>query len=61
MRSPARAADASDPAKNFHFSRRWSEPPEKNWTAPRIGECGNKQREIERIFARFGELSEAPA
>ncbi len=63
MRSTARAAEASDPAKNFHFSRRWSEP--INVRASDIDQTSRRHEglishsdDLARIFARFADLPE---
>ena len=67
MRSTARAAAASDPAKNFHFSRRWSEP--TGMSEARTYHQTSRPREVvncdadevKRIFARFVNLSAVSA
>jgi hypothetical protein len=56
----ARAADASDPDRNYHFSRRWDAPPLKVKRPPLGGtseraeyEIGSSEREVAKIFERF--------
>ena len=58
----ARAAAASDPALNYHFSRRWCEPPSKD--RPVHSMCKreiNNKEEIERVFARFVDFPKVSA
>jgi hypothetical protein len=47
----ARAADASDPDRNYHFRRRWDAPPLKSKRPP-LG--GTSERAEEKISSTSG-------
>ena len=61
----ARAADASDPDRNYHFRRKWDAPPLKMKrppTWPKVERAENKVSssalDVAKIFARFKSIDE---